>query len=110
MNLEKVELPGGLDSVWKAHFNLGASDDTFRVVAGPAFRFVADLSSIADAEFGIDTGESGWPLSPHYGDMYEKWRRGELVPMHYDWESIRGESRAHLKLVSSESPSGERRR
>jgi len=110
MNLEKVELPGGLDSVWKAHFNLGASADTFRVVAGPAFRFVADLSRIEDAEFGIDTGESGWPLSPHYGDMFEKWRRGELVPMHYDWERIRGESRAHLKLVKSESPSGERRR
>jgi len=108
MNLEKVELPGGLDSVWKAHFNLGASADTFRVVAGPAFRFVVDLSSIEDAEFGIDTGESGWPLSPHYGDMYERWRRGELVPMHYDWEKIRRESRAHLRLVRPETPSGER--
>jgi penicillin amidase len=107
MNLEKVELPGGLDSVWKAHFNLGASADSFRVIAGPAFRFVVDLSDIEDARFGIDTGESGWPLSPHYGDMYEKWRRGELVPMRYDWERIRRESQAHLKLVKSEAPSGE---
>jgi penicillin amidase len=109
MNLEKVEMPGGLDSVWKAHFNLGAADDTFRVVAGPAFRFVADLSRLEDSEFGIDTGESGWPLSPHYGDMYEIWQRGELAPMHYDWETIRREDRAHLKLVRSEVPPEQRR-
>ena len=108
LNLEKVELSGGLDSVWKAHFNLGASEESFRVVAGPAFRFVADLSNLEDAEFGIDTGESGWPLSPHYGDMYEEWRRGRLVPMHYDWEQIRRESQAHLKLVRAEAPSRER--
>ena len=108
MNLEKVEMPGGLDSVWKAHFDLAASTDPFRVVAGPAFRFVVDLSSVEDAEFGIDTGESGWPLSPHYGDLYQRWRRGELVPMHYDWERIRRESRAHLKLLGSEPPSGKR--
>jgi penicillin amidase len=107
MNLERIELAGSLDSVWKAHFNLGASADTFRVVAGPAFRFVADLSNLEDAEFGIDTGESGWPLSPHYGDMYEMWQRGELAPMHYDWETIRRESKAHLKLASSEAPAGE---
>jgi len=107
MNLEKIEMPGGLDSVWKAHFNLGAASDTFKVVAGPAFRFVVDLSDVEAAEFGIDTGESGWPLSPHYGDLYEKWRRGELVPMHYDWETIREQSRAHLKLTKSEAPTGE---
>jgi acyl-homoserine lactone acylase PvdQ len=105
-----MEAPGALDSIWKAHFNLGASTDTFKVVAGPAFRFAADLSNLEDAEFGIDTGESGWPLSPHYGDMYRKWRRGELVPMHYSWEKIRREHRAHLKLVSSEEPSGEQSR
>jgi penicillin amidase len=110
MNLEKVELPGGLASVWKAHFNLGASSEPFRVVAGPAFRFVVDLSDIEEAEFGIDTGESGWPLSPHYGDMYEKWGRGELVPMHYDWERIRRESRGHLKLAKSDARAGERAR
>jgi penicillin amidase len=98
MNLERVSLGGGLESVWKAHFNLGDSDDPFRVVAGPAFRFVVDLAEIENARFAIDTGESGWALSPHYGDMYEHWLRGELVPMLYDWNQIRDTSRAHLKL------------
>jgi penicillin amidase len=106
MNLPRLEMPGGLDSPWKAHFDLDASGGSMRVVAGPAFRFVVDLSDLENAEFGIDTGESGWPLSPHYGDMYEKWGRGDLVPMHYDWEEIQRESRAHLKLVKSEAPAG----
>jgi penicillin amidase len=99
MNLERVGLGGGLDSVWKAHFNLADSDDPFRVVAGPAFRFVVDLAEIDDARFGIDTGESGWALSPHYGDLYERWLRGELVPALYDWDRIRDTSQAHLKLA-----------
>jgi penicillin amidase len=98
MNLEKVGLGGGLDSVWKAHFNLGAAGDPFKVVAGPAFRFVVDMAEIEKARFAIDTGESGWALSPHYGDLYQSWLRGELVPMLYDWDQIRDTSQAHLKL------------
>jgi hypothetical protein len=42
--------------------------------------------------------------------MYERWVRGELVPMRFDWERIRKESRAHLKLAKSEALAGERRR
>jgi penicillin amidase len=107
MNLPRLEMPGGLDSPWKAHFNLDAPGSDFRVVAGPAFRMVVDLSDVGGAEFGLDTGESGWPLSPHYGDLYEKWGRGELVAMHYDWDEIHSGSRAHLRLMRPElSPGG----
>ncbi len=99
MNLEKIGLAGSLDSVWKAHFNLGNMQDTFKVVAGPAFRFVIDFGDIEKAEFCIDTGESGWPLSPHYGDMYEKWKKGELVPMVYNWENIKNSKMAKMTLL-----------
>jgi penicillin amidase len=101
MNLRPVGLGGGLDSVWKAHFNLGNDGDPFCVVAGPAYRFAADLADLDDAQFGIDTGESGWALSPHYGDLYEKWVAGELVPAIYDWGRIRETSKAHHRLVTS---------
>jgi penicillin amidase len=100
MNLEKIGLPGGLDTVWKAHFNLAEEKESFKVVAGPAFRFAIDMADIQGAGFCIDTGESGWPLSPHYGDMYEKWQKGELVPMVYDWEKIRREM-TRMRLTPS---------
>jgi len=98
MNLEKTGLPGGLDTVWKAHFNLADDREIFKVVAGPAFRFAIDLANIENAGFCIDTGESGWPLSPHYGDMYKKWLLGELVPMVYDWQKIKAQM-TRMRLI-----------
>lgn len=87
-NLEKTPLGGALDSVWKAHFNLGNDSSRFKVVAGPAYRQIVDLAKLDEARFSIDTGQSGWPLSPHYGDQYELWRDGKLAPMQYDWEEL----------------------
>lgn len=80
-NLDGFEAGGELDSVWKSHFDLGNARAPFKVVAGPAYRSVVDLADLGQAQWVIDTGSSGWPLSPHWGDQYEKWRRGELVPM-----------------------------
>jgi penicillin amidase len=88
-NLDRMGLNGSLDSVWKAHFNLHNFDDPFKVVAGPAFRLAVDLADLENAQYSIDTGESGWPNSPHYGDIYRKWQVGELIPMYYDWSKIK---------------------
>lgn len=83
-NLEKMSMPGGLDSVWKAHFNLNDQDTPFKVVAGPVYRFSIDLANPEDARYSTDTGASGWPLSPHYGDQYESWKKGELIRVQRD--------------------------
>ncbi|MCP4756953.1 MAG: penicillin acylase family protein [Proteobacteria bacterium] len=99
MNLDKVGLAGGMETVWKAHFNMADEKNAFKVAAGPAFRFVVDFGDIDNARFGIDTGESGWPLSPHYGDLYKKWQTGELVPMIYDWKRIQSGSMTRMHLV-----------
>lgn len=88
MNLAKAPLAGGLDSVWKAHFNLNDDGAPFKTVAGPVLRLSIDLAKPEAAEYSIDTGESGWPNSPHYGDQYKKWIKGELIPMQYDWELL----------------------
>lgn len=78
LNLESAPLAGGFDSLWKAHFNF-ADKDNYQVVAGPVYRFSIDLNRPTKAGFMTDTGASGWPLSPHYGDLYEKWKKGEMI-------------------------------
>jgi acyl-homoserine lactone acylase PvdQ len=46
---------------------------------------VVDLADLKnDAWWVVDTGSSGWPKSPHYGDQFEHWRQGELIPMWTD--------------------------
>ena len=88
MNLPKHGLAGGLDSVWKAHFNLNDDNNPFKTVAGPVVRFSIDLAKPSEAMFGIDTGQSGWPTSPHYGDQYKKWIKGDLLPMEQNWDEL----------------------
>lgn len=102
-NLKKIEHSGSLDSVWKAHFNFHDNKSPYKTVAGPVFRLAIDLANFEDAKFSTDTGQSGWPLSPHYGDIYEKWQQGKLIPMHSNWKKIRTDfSDKHMTLTSAE--------
>lgn len=98
-NLEKSELPGELDSVWKTHFDPGDSEAPFKVVAGPVYRMLVDLADIHHARWVSDTGSSGWPRSPHYGDQYEKWKNGELVPMVSEWTEVKADASETLTLT-----------
>jgi penicillin amidase len=42
---------------------------------------VFDLANLDSSRFIIATGESGDPLSPHYGDLAERWRDGEAITL-----------------------------
>jgi penicillin amidase len=99
-NLEEIPLAGSLDSVWKAHFNLSNVNEPFKVVAGPVTRFSIDLGNPSNAKFSIDTGESGWPLDPHYGDQYKNWQKGNLISVERDIEIVRKKySQRNLTLI-----------
>lgn len=58
-------------------------------VTGPTYRGVYDLADPDSSVFVISTGQSGHPLSRHYDDMAELWRRGEYVGMSLDPELAR---------------------
>ncbi len=51
---------------------------------GAGYRGVYDFADPDSSVFIISTGQSGHPLSPHYDDLGELWRRGEYVPMTLD--------------------------
>lgn len=100
VNLKPHEASGELDSVWKSHFDLGNDKAPYKVVAGPIFRMVADLADLKrDAWWVVDTGTSGWPKSPHYGDQYERWFRGEMIPMWTDLNQVRQATHGTLTLA-----------
>jgi penicillin amidase len=55
-----------------------------RTSYGASQRHVVDMGNIDGAGgFILPTGQSGLPASPHYGDMFERWRHGGLwlVPL-----------------------------
>ena len=97
-NLPNWRAPGASSSVWKAHFDMGQSDYPFRSMYGPVLRMIVDLADIDHAQWIIDTGSSGWPHSPHYGDQHELWRRVEFAPMISDWNQIKENAIGVLSL------------
>ena len=62
-------------------------------------RYVFDTSdNWANSLWCVPLGSSGHPGSPHYHDQSETWRKVQLIPMTYDWETIKAESQTTQKL------------
>lgn len=69
---------GDGETLMRGAFRGGAG---FEAVHGAGFRGVFDLASPAGA-FGIlATGQSGHPMSRHFGDQLAPWRDGHLLPL-----------------------------
>ncbi|MEO1238189.1 MAG: penicillin acylase family protein [Pseudomonadota bacterium] len=67
----------------------GTGDNPFLNTHGGGYRGVYDFADPDSSVFIIATGQSGHPLSRHYDDLGERWRRGEYVPMSLDPELAR---------------------
>ena len=78
----RVEADGGDYTVNRggARFN-GPGDRLFEDIHGPGLRAVYDLADLDSSRFMIATGQSGNPLSSHYGDLAERWRDGEYLAL-----------------------------
>ncbi|MGR3572788.1 penicillin acylase family protein, partial [Brevirhabdus sp.] len=68
-------------------------------VHAAGYRGVYDLADPDSSVFIISTGQSGHPLSRHYDDLGELWRRGEYIPMSLDPELARAAPVGITKLI-----------
>ncbi len=74
----------GGDQTLNRGLTAGSGDNPFLNVHGAGFRGVYDFADPDSSVFVIATGQSGNPLSRHYDDLGELWRRGEYIPMSLD--------------------------
>ncbi|MFV2052768.1 penicillin acylase family protein [Aliiroseovarius sp. YM-037] len=74
----------GGDNTLMRGLTSGAPNAPFQNVHGAGYRGVYDFSDPDSSVFIISTGQSGHPLSRHYDDLGELWRRGEYIPMSLD--------------------------
>lgn len=51
-------------------------------------RTIIDLADVERSRYVIAGGQSGNPLSSHYGDLFELWQRGEGVPIAWSVEAV----------------------
>jgi penicillin amidase len=74
----------GGDNTLMRGVTAGTGKEPFANVHGAAYRGVYDFADPDSSVFITATGQSGHPLSRHYDDLGELWRRGEYVPMTLD--------------------------
>ena len=79
---------GGDDTLLRGRTS-GAEPEPFLNVHGAGYRGVYDFADPDSSVFIISTGQSGHPLSRHYDDLGDLWRRGEYIPMSLDPELAR---------------------
>lgn len=92
---------GGESSIARMAY-LGHAPNPWQNVTGPVFRGVYDLADPDSSVFIISTGQSGHPLSRHYDDLSELWRRGEYIRMSLDPDLARAAATGitHLNPIS----------
>lgn len=56
-----------------------SSQTPYESTAGPSYRAIYDLANLDASRYIIPGGQSGHPLSPHYGDLAPLWRDGEFI-------------------------------
>jgi len=63
-----------------------------------SMRAVIDVGAWDNSRFVLPGGQSGNPFSPHYGDQFPLWQRGEGIPIAWSPEEVRKATRATLEL------------
>lgn len=71
-------------------------------VTGAGYRGVYDLADPDSSVFIISTGQSGHPLSRHYDDLSDLWRRGEYIGMSLDPALARAAAEGVTRLVPAD--------
>jgi penicillin amidase len=74
--------------------------------ANPAFvatmRLVIDVGNWEASRFVLPGGQSGNPLSRHYGDQFLLWQRGDGIPIAWSAAAVEQVTRHTLRLVPEE--------
>lgn len=90
---------GGDNTLMRGATKGGLGGDAFLNVHAAGYRGVYDFADPDSSVFIISTGQSGHPLSRHYDDLAQLWRRGEYIPMSLDADLARAAAVGVTHLV-----------
>ncbi|SIO20493.1 penicillin amidase [Rhodovulum sp. ES.010] len=89
----------GGDNTLNRGLTRGTEPHPFANIHGAGYRGVYDFADPDSSVFVISTGQSGHPLSRHYDDLGELWRRGEYIPMSLDPDLARAAAVGVTRLL-----------
>jgi penicillin amidase len=95
MTLGPQPIPGGAFTPKAA----GYDPKTFEVTHGASVRLVMDVGAWDNSMMVNTPGESLDPASPHYGDLFPLWARGDYVPMLFSKKAVEGATERVIDLT-----------
>ncbi len=97
---------GGSPGTLNASYHQRLGEASFSTIVGPSLRFVVDFSDIDAATMVLPAGNSGNPMSPHFFDFNEMWRKGERWNVPLSREKVFDRAISVLTLRSAEATAG----
>ena len=91
-------IPYGGDANTPAQASNPPPDPTGNPVFTGTLRMTVDVGAWEAGRWVLAGGQSGNPLSPHYDDQFERWRRGEGIPIAWGEDTVRAAARDELVL------------
>ena len=70
----------------------------FTITGMSVARYVVDPGDWSNSRWVVPLGASGHPGSDHYADQTQTWSEVQLLPMLYDWDSIKAEAESRQRL------------
>ncbi|WP_425090290.1 penicillin acylase family protein [Tropicimonas sp. S265A] len=89
----------GGDFTLNRGLSAGTGPNPWQSGDGSSYRGVYDFADPDSSVFITATGQSGHPLSRHYDDLGELWRRGEYIPMSLDPDLARAGAIGITQLI-----------
>ncbi len=99
-----IATDGGSYTVNRGASRIADPEHPFAHVHGPGYRAIYDLSDLAQSRFMIATGQSGNPLSSHYGDLLRDWRDGRYMRLGLKRGDLEAAAEGVFRLVPPAPP------
>jgi penicillin amidase len=96
----RVGIPGDGSTVNVAHFSYRSG--TYDVFHAASMRAIYDLADLNNSLYMHAPGQSGHPLSPHHGDLAERWAQGEYFQIRDDWDVERAPEGSRVLVLRPE--------
>lgn len=92
-------LGGDGNTVDVAGYTLRNEAGPFIARHGPSLREIVDFADLEQSRLMGSTGQSGNRLSPFYANQFDRWTKGESVPMQIRRESVERGATGTLRLT-----------
>lgn len=96
LNIGPFKLGGDGNTLWNGSYD---PTDEYKVIVGPSYRQIHDLSDWDKSIGVIPGGQVGLPFHKHYNDLMKLWVKGKYIPLLFTRKVISENLEGTFKLI-----------